>query len=80
MLTGGHAYPQVLMSIVFGGAVAVAAVVAVLQQKNAVVSPWLWVGIAGIVVSAVLVASNTPQPHAPPAKSESSAAESPAVH
>ena len=73
MLKGGHEFPQVVMSIVFGGAVTVAAIVSLVQQRNASISPWLWVGIAGIVVSAILVAYNTPQPHPPASKADSHA-------
>jgi hypothetical protein len=60
MLMGGSAHPQVIMSFVFGGAVTVAAVVSVIQHKGGGVNPMLWVGVAGIAVSAIIVAYFTP--------------------
>lgn len=67
MFKGGVAMPQVVMPVVFGGAVSVTAIVSVIQHRGETrVSPWLWVGIAGIVVCIVLVAYNTP--HGPPKK------------
>jgi hypothetical protein len=68
MFTGGTAMPHVVMPIVFGGAVTVSALVAVWSARGAGrTSPWLWIGIVGIGLCIVLVASNTPHPH-PPAK------------
>jgi Co/Zn/Cd efflux system component len=49
------------MPIVFGGAVTITAIVSVIQHRAiSNTSPWLWVGIAGVIVSIVLVAYNTP--------------------
>jgi len=65
MFTGGGAIPHVVMPIVFGGAVTVSALVSVWSARgHGETSPWLWVGIVGIALSIVLVASNTP--HAAP--------------
>ncbi len=63
MFSGGTAMPQIVMPIVFGGAVTVTALVAAVQQKEA--SPMLWVGILVVAVGIVLVAYNTPHT-APP--------------
>ncbi|MFQ5735125.1 MAG: hypothetical protein ACE5KM_24590 [Planctomycetaceae bacterium] len=64
----GPPKPQVVMPIVFGGAVSIAAIVSVVQVRlkghQAPFNPWLWVGIAGMAVCIVLVAYNTP--HGPP--------------
>jgi len=66
MFTGGTAMPQIVMPIVFGGAVTVSALVSVWNSKSAgQTSPWLWVGIVGIGLCIVLVAYNTPHPHPP---------------
>lgn len=73
MFTGGMAMPQVVMPVVFGGAVTVSAIYAVATQRSGSTSPWLWVGIAGIAIGIVLVAYNTPHatPHKPPAATTS---------
>lgn len=55
-----------VMPIVFGGAVSVAALVSVLRlHAGTSVSPLLWVGMALTVAGVVLVAMNTPHGHAP---------------
>ena len=66
MFTGGTAMPQIVMPIVFGTAVSVSAITAVLTTK-AETNPMLWVGIAGMAVCIVIVAYFTPHsaPHAP---------------
>lgn len=70
MFKGGAAMPQVVMPIVFGGAITVNAIVSFVQNRNKIAtSPWLWVGIVGMAVCIVLVASNTPHAHPPKAKS-----------
>lgn len=70
MYTGGSAHPQVVMSFVFGGAVTVSAVVSLIQaSKDVKVHPLLYVGILGILISAVVVATYTPHAAPPPAKS-----------
>jgi drug/metabolite transporter (DMT)-like permease len=69
----GPPKPQLVMPIVFGGAVSITAIISVIQTRNeTTASPWLWVGMAGVVVSIVLVAYNTP--HAHPKKSATQAA------
>lgn len=68
MFAGGSRIPHVVMSIVFGGAVTVSALVSLWRtREEGYGNIWLWVGILGILVSAILVAYNTPQEHAPPA-------------
>ncbi len=57
---------QLVMPIVFGGAVTLTAIVSCFQYRDVPTSPWLWVGIVGVVVSIVLVAYNTP--HGAPKK------------
>ncbi|MGF1580173.1 MAG: hypothetical protein ACFCD0_12490 [Gemmataceae bacterium] len=64
MFKGGHHHPHVVMAMVFGTAVTVAAVVRVIvlvaTGAEFDAEPWLWVGIAGIAISAAIVALNTP--------------------
>jgi drug/metabolite transporter (DMT)-like permease len=75
----GPPKPQLVMPIVFGGAVSVTAIVSVIQTRHeATPSPWLWVGILGVIVSIVLVAYNTP--HAHPKKPVSAESETTASH
>jgi hypothetical protein len=62
--SGGKAH--LVMPIVFGGAVSVNAVTSLLMNRDAHSTPWMWVGIAGVVVSVVVVAMNIP--HAPSKK------------
>lgn len=72
MFTGGTAMPQIVMPIVFGGAVTVTALVALRPGQD--VSPWLPVGILIIAIGIVMVAYNTP--HAAPPGASTSAVES----
>ncbi len=68
MFSGGSRVPHIVMPIVFGGAVTVTALVSWWRTpEEHAASPWLWIGILGILLGAVLVAYNTPQ-EAPPAK------------
>ena len=62
IFNGGR--PQIVMPIVFGTAVSVSAIVAVLMTKSEI-NPRLWFGIIGIVICIVIVAYYTP--HAGPA-------------
>lgn len=67
----GKPHPEVVMPIVFGGAVTMTALTnLVISRINEGsfphTSPWLWGGIVGMAVCIVIVASNTP--HAPPKK------------
>ena len=79
MFTGGTAMPHVVMPIVFGGAVTVSAIVSVWTSRSlGSTSPWLWIGIVGIGIGIVLVASNTP--HAPPGGHAPSSAVSDTPH
>lgn len=65
MYNGGK--PYIVMPIVFGGAVTVSAIFSVYRERaHTEINPLLFVGIAGVVISAALVAYCTP--HAPPAK------------
>lgn len=76
MFSGGK--PYVVMPIVFGGAVTVSALVSVWKEsEHTTVNPLLWVGIAGIVICAAMVAFFTP--HAAPPSAKPSAAVQPAV-
>lgn len=78
MVSGGGRVPHVVMSIVFGGAVTVTALVSAWMTRGQhETKPLLWVGIVGILVCAVLVAYNTP--HAAPAKPSGHAAAPAAV-
>ena len=66
MYSGGSAHPQVVMSIVFGGAVTVSALASVFQgTSHGKTDPMLYVGILGILISAIVVSYFTPHP-APP--------------
>ena len=72
----GPPKPQLVMPIVFGGAVSITAIVSVIQHRSTTgTSPWLWVGMAGVVISIVLVAYHTPHggPHKPKASEPSAA-------
>lgn len=75
MFSGGK--PHSVMPIVFGGAVAVSAITGYLQTRNVAgtppTSPWLWVGMVGMAVCIVIVASNTPHA-APPKKAQAAPA------
>lgn len=64
MFTGGTAMPQIVMPIVFGTAVTVAAIAAMVTTKTQV-NPMLFVGIGGMFVSIILVAYYTPHAHPP---------------
>jgi len=60
--------PYLVMPIVFGGAVTVSAVVALVKEAgHTEFHPLLFVGILGVVVSAALVAIYTPHAAPPPA-------------
>ena len=54
----GPPKPQLVMPIVFGGAVSITAVISVIQHR--VSHPLLWVGMALVVVGILLVAYTTP--------------------
>lgn len=71
IFNGGFKYPQVVMAIVFGSAVVVTALIS-LWTAHGSASPMLWVGIAGVAISSIIVALNTP--HAGPAHKPAPAA------
>ena len=63
---------EIVMPIVFGGAVAITAIVSLfLHRGETKSSPWLWVGIIGIGIYTVLVAANTPHGPAKPKPEQS---------
>jgi hypothetical protein len=80
MFSGGR--PYIVMPIVFGGAVTVSALVSVWKEsEHTTVNPMLWVGVAGIVICAAIVAYFTPTaPPGSPAKRAAEAQTSAAAH
>lgn len=75
MFTGGARIPHAVMPVVFGGAVTVTALWTVLRSGETLRGGvWLWVGIAGMLISTLLVTMNTP--HAPPPAASPPAADS----
>lgn len=67
MFSGGARIPHAVMPVVFGGAVTVTAVSTLLLSGGKLRGgPLLWVGIAGVLLSVLLITTNTP--HAPPPK------------
>jgi drug/metabolite transporter (DMT)-like permease len=64
MYTGGTAMPQVVMPVVFGTAVTISAIIAVLTTKTQA-DPRLWLGIIGMGICIITVAYYTPHqvPH-----------------
>jgi hypothetical protein len=77
--TGMKPRPEIVMPIVFGGAVTVTALTNLAMSRGQAgahaPSPWLWVGIVGMAVCIVVVAYNTP--HVAPKKPSGAAAASP---
>lgn len=68
MFNGGNRIPHIVMPIVFGGGVTVSAFVGLWKTRAWVhASPWLYVGLAAILLGAALAAANTPQ-EAPPTR------------
>ncbi len=79
MYTGGTSIPQVVMPIVFGTAVSVAAISAVItSSKETQIDPRLWLGIVGMGICIVTVAYFTPHavPHKPAAVESAAVKES----
>ena len=67
-----------VMPIVFGGAVSVTALFSVWKLKgHTTINPILYVGIVMVVIGVVIVAMNTPHGHAPKAKPDATAEETP---
>ncbi len=78
MFSGGGAMPHIVMPVVFGGAVSIAAVASVVSLGGTEkVNPMLWVGILGMVVCIIIVAANTPHAAPPGKKKHSEAVENP---
>lgn len=80
MYSGGTAMPNIVMPIVFGGAVTVSALVSLYSVGNKVpINPMLYVGVVGMFVCIVIVAYFTPHaaPHGKPS-SPPPAADAPA--
>ena len=76
----GPPKPQLVMPIVFGGAVSITALISVFQTRNeSSTSPWLWVGMVGVVISIVLVAYNTPHAHPKKPAAAETAGQNPAA-
>lgn len=66
MFSGGARIPHAVMPIVFGGAITITALYTVLASGGTLRGgPLLWIGIVGMGISAVVIASNTPHPHPP---------------
>lgn len=67
MFSGGASMPHAVMPVVFGGAVTVTALYTLLASGGRLqASPMLWVGIAGVVISTVIITRNTPHATAAP--------------
>lgn len=76
MFTGGARIPHAVMPVVFGGAVTITAVSTLLLSGGRLRGgPLLWVGIAGVLLSVLLITTNTP--HAPPPKATAAVDTSP---
>ena len=72
MFTGGARIPHSVMPVVFGGAVTTTALFTVLTSRGKLqAGPMLWLGIIGMLISVVIITTNTP--HAPPPSGESHA-------
>lgn len=66
MFTGGARIPHAVMPVVFGGAVTVTALYTVVSSKGKLTGgPMLWVGVAMMLISVVIITRNTPH-SAPP--------------
>lgn len=65
MFFGGARIPHSVMPVVFGGAVTVTALYTIVSSGGKLhINPMLWVGIVGMLISVVIITTNTP--HAPP--------------
>lgn len=82
----GKPRPEIVMPIVFGGAVTITALTNLFLARGQAgahaPSPWMWVGIVGMAVCIVIVAYNTPhvaptmKPSTPPQSSPEDASQS----
>ena len=74
MFSGGARIPHAVMPVVFGGAVTVTALFTVWRSAGELhISPGLWIGIAGMLLSVVVITMNTPHAAPPGAHEDSSA-------
>ncbi len=65
MFSGGARIPHAVMPVVFGGAVTITALYTIWSSGGQLrATPMLWLGVSGMLVSVVLITSNTP--HASP--------------
>ena len=65
MFSGGARIPHAVMPVVFGGAVTVTAIYTVVSSKGTLKGgPMLWVGVAMMLISVLIITQNTP--HAAP--------------
>jgi len=72
MFSGGARIPHAVMPVVFGGAVTITALYTVYSSGGKLqASPMLWVGILGMLLSVVIITTNTP--HGAPAPSRAAA-------
>ncbi len=65
MFSGGARIPHAVMPVVFGGAVTITALYSIYSSGGKLqASPFLWVGIVGMLASVIVITMNTP--HASP--------------
>ena len=70
MFNGGARIPHSVMPVVFGGAVTVTALFTIYSSKGKLqATPMLWVGIVGMLLSVIIITTNTP--HAAPSPGSS---------
>lgn len=68
MFTGGARIPHAVMPVVFGGAVTVSALYGFFTSTaESRGGPLLWLGVALMLASTILITANTPHPPPPPA-------------
>lgn len=73
MFSGGARIPHAIMPVVFGGAVTITAVSSLLLAGGRLRGgPLLWLGIAGMLLSTVLITTNTPHAAPPTGRSAES--------
>ena len=82
MFTGGAKIPHAVMPVVFGGAVTVTAVTTIFASGGSLRGgPMLWLGVAGMLVSVLVITANTPHetPGGAPSPAQSAPADSAAA-
>lgn len=73
MFNGGARIPHAVMPVVFGGAVTVTALFTIYSSRGRLqATPMLWVGIAGMLLSVLVITTNTPHAAPGPAPSPGS--------